>query len=639
MRSPRRALVALAAPVAALSIGLSIGLAPGADSVTPSTKAGTTGAAAYKKAVKGKKKDYVKLDLLALNDFHGNLEAPTGNNGNIPGITGIKGTPAGGAAQLASLLNSERKKSRANGASTLTVAAGDLIGASPLLSAAFHDEPTIKAMNLMRLDASAVGNHEFDEGVDELLRMQKGGCLPDGAGANGQDSCPGGQDFKGADFKYLGANVFWKNAAGKSRPTPFKPYTIKKVQGQKVGFIGMTLEGTPAIVSAAGIANVDFKDEVETANALVPQLKKKGVKSIIVLLHEGVTPTDATSYNSCTGVTGPALAIAQNLSPKIDAVVSGHTHQPYNCVVKDPAGKPRLLTSASSFGRMVTKLHFLIDPKTHDIVRPAAYAENIINANSEGQPQNKKVLSLIDTFKTLVQPIANKVIGHIGTADVCTGNVQCVSRTQTANGFDSTLGNLIADSQRVDPTIVSGGKVPVVAFMNPGGIRADLLENPAGDVTYGAAFTVQPFNNFVVSMDLTGAQIKAVLNEQWTGANKPTSAGISAGSNKILQVSGLQYTFDVSEANAGSTNGLVGQVMIDDDGNAATPMVPISDTTTYRVAANNFLSDGGDNFATFKAGTNKLIGGLDIDSLVKYLALPGNDPYNVTATDRISSQP
>jgi 5'-nucleotidase len=391
MRISRRPLgrlqVGAAVSTVALSLTLSLALTTSADSAAPQERSGTAGAKEYRHLVaKNAKKEFVKLDLLALNDFHGNLEPPSGSSGNIPGITNVKGTPAGGAAYLASLLNRERKKSRAAGATPLTVAAGDLIGASPLLSAAFHDEPTIKAMNLMHLDVSSVGNHEFDEGVDELLRMQRGGCLNDGpAGANGQNSCPGDQTFEGADFKYLGANVFWKNRAGHPRPTPFKPYQIFRVHGQKVAFIGMTLEGTPAIVSQAGIAGVDFRDEVETANALVPKLRKKGVKSIIVLLHEGVTPVDMTAYNTCTGVSGPGLAIAQNLSPAIDAVISGHTHQAYNCVVKDPKGQPRLFTSASSFGRMVTKLHFLIDPKTHDIVRPAAFAENLVNGNSAGE--------------------------------------------------------------------------------------------------------------------------------------------------------------------------------------------------------------------------------------------------------------
>src|SRR3954454_15465709 len=533
MPTPRRPLIALTAVAAAGAMAITVAFAAGADSATSQQRtAGTTGAKEYRQLAK--KTDYVKLDLLAINDFHGNLEPPTGSSGRI------NNTNAGGAAFLGSLLNKERKKSRAAGATPLTVAAGDLIGASPLLSAAFHDEPTIKAMNQMHLDVTSVGNHEFDEGVNELLRMQKGGCLPDGAGANGQDSCPGTQDFKGADFKYLGANVFWKNPAGHSRPTPFKPYQIFTVDGQKVAFIGMTLEGTPSIVSAAGIASVDFRDEVDTANALVPKQKKKHVKSIVVLLHEGVTPTEATAYNSCSGVSGAGLDIAQNLSPAIDAVVSGHTHQPYNCVVKDPKGRPRLFTSASSFGRMVTKLHFLIDPKTHDIVRPAAFAENIINANAEGQKQSTKMNALISTYNTLVQPIANAVIGHINGANPTT-----VSKTQEANGSDSPLGNLIADAQKADPSVVQNGKAPVIALMNPGGIRADLVENANGDVTYGAAFSVQPFNNFVVSMDLTGAQIRAILNEQWNGPNEKSATG-----NKVLQVSGLVYKWDKALVNA-----------------------------------------------------------------------------------------
>ena len=614
MHAPRRTLAALAASAVALTIGL----APSAGSEPQQERtAGTTGAKAYQRLAKSKK-DYVKLDLLAINDFHGNLLPPTGSSGRI------NSTNAGGAAYLAHLLNAERKKSRAAGAKALTVAAGDLIGASPLLSAAFHDEPTIKAMNQMRLDVSSVGNHEFDEGVTELTRMQKGGCLPDGpTGANGQNSCPGDQDFTGADFKYLGANVAWRDQAAHSRPTAFKPYQIFRVKGQKVAFIGMTLEGTAAIVSQAGIAGVQFQDEVDTANALVPKLRKKGVKSIIVLLHEGVTPTDPTAYNSCPGVQGPALEIAQRLAPQIDAVISGHTHQPYNCVVKDPKGRNRLLTSASSFGRLVTKLHFLIDPKTRDIVRPAAFAENIINANGEGQKQSGRMNRMISAYNTLVQPIANAVIGHINGANPTT-----VSKTQEANGSDSPLGNLIADGQKADPSVVQAGKAPVIALMNPGGIRADLVENAAGDVTYGAAFTVQPFNNFVVSMDLTGAQVKALLNEQWNGANEGTG-------KKVLEVSGISYTWDKALAAQPNTNALVGDVMVDADGNPGTPMVPMVDATTYRVVANSFLSDGGDNFATFKAGASKLIGGLDIDSLRLYLQ--AHDPYTVTPTDRISS--
>lgn len=571
---------------------------------------------AYAHLAKPKSRDYVKLDLLALNDFHGNLEPipSTSSSGRI------NNTPAGGAAYLAELVRHERAASRAAGATPITVAAGDLIGASPLLSAAFHDEPTIRAMNKIGLQVASVGNHEFDEGWRELRRMQQGGCLADGDGANGQNSCPGSQGFRGAKFQYLGANVKWSDPTGHARDSVFPATKIFKIRGVKVAFIGMTLEGTPAIVAQAGIQGLDFTDEVETANALVPKLRKRGVKSIVVLLHEGVVPSDPTAYNDCTGATGPALDIAENLSPAIDAVISGHTHQPYNCVVQDPAGNPRLLTSAASYGRMLTKMHLLIDRKTRDIVRPAAYAQNMIVENGDTVTPASDILHLIDVYKTLVAPIANVVIGHIepGTQ---------ISKSADADGGDSPLGNLIADAQKADASVVTGGgQKPVIALMNPGGIRADLVENADGDITYGAAFTVQPFNNFVVSMDLTGAQIKALLNEQWNGSN-------GSGQPKILQVSGLSYTWDATLA-AGTADDALVEILVDADGDDATPMVPLEDGTTYRVVANNFLSDGGDSFSTFKQGTNKLIGGLDIDSLRTYLL--DHDPVGPTGTDRIS---
>jgi 5'-nucleotidase len=457
--------------------------------------------------------------------------------------------------------------------------------------------------------------------------MQWGGCLDDGNGANGQNSCPGRQGFNGAEFQYLGANVKWKDPSRRGRETVFPAAKIIKVKDVKVAFIGMTLEGTDAIVSQAGIRAVDFTDEVKTANALVPRLRERGVESIVVLLHEGITPAqDPTAYNDCSGPVGPALEIAQRLKPAIDAVVSGHTHQPYNCVVEDPRGNPRLLTSASSFGRMVTKLHLLIDPDTRDIVRPAAFASNLIVENGESVTPAADLLRLIDTYKTLVEPIANEVIGHIAPREEPD---QKIARDADANGGDSPLGNLIADAQKADESVVTGdGQRPVIALMNPGGIRADLVENGNGDITYGAAFSVQPFNNFVVSMDLTGEQIKALLNEQWNGANE--------SSRKILQVSGLTYTWDASLAAGDDPNALVpGTLMLDANGDGVGES-PIVDATTYRVVANNFLSDGGDNFATFKEGTNKLVGGLDIDSLRSYLL--AHDPVSATPTNRISQQ-
>ena len=593
---------------------------------TSSSKATTSGLAtkdSYTALVQKKpRRELVKLDLLAFNDFHGNLEPPSGSSGRVGN------TNAGGAAFLGRLLADERTKSRAAGAVPITVAAGDIVGASPLLSAAFHDEPTIKVMNALGLQVAAVGNHEFDEGWQELRRLQRGGCLDDGAdGANGQNSCPGDEGFDGADFSFLAANVGWSDPSAHPTKTLFPATRIMKVKGQKVAFIGMTLEGTPNIVTQSGVEGLTFADEVETANALVPQLRKKGVKAIVVLLHEGGTPTDASAYNSCSGVSGAGLEIAQNLIPAIDAVISGHTHQPYNCVVKDPKGQPRLFTSAFSFGRMVTKVHLLIDPRTRDIVRPAAFAENLIAMNGDSVSPVAAVQKVIDTYKELVASIADQVIGHI--ADGTT-----VSRTAGPDG-ESPLGNLIADGQRLDPTVVETGAsgstadTPVIAFMNSGGIRADLVENDNGDVTYGAAFAVQPFNNFVVSMDLTGAQIKDVLNQQWNGSNEAAP--------KILQVSGLTYTWDASEAAEPDTDALVpDSVMVDADGDPGTPMVPLDDGATYRVVANNFVADGGDGYPVFRDATNKFWGGLDIDSLRMYLE--ANDPVTAPPTDRITRQ-
>lgn len=571
--------------------------------------------------------DRVRVDLLAINDFHGNLEPipATSSSGRI------NNTPAGGVEFLARHLKKLRAQSRSNGATPLTVAAGDLIGASPLLSAAFHDEPTIEAMNKVGLQVASVGNHEFDEGWRELRRVQTGGCIKDGPnGADNQNSCADHR-YAGADFQYLSANVKWDDGKQHHRPTLLPPYKIVRADGIKIGFIGMTLKDTPSIVTKAGIEGLKFTDEVRTANRLVPELKARGVKAIVVLLHQGVVPADPATYNECTQATGPAKKIARTLRPAIDAVISGHTHQNYNCTVRDPRGRPRLLTSASSYGRMVTDVHLLLDSRTHDVIRPAAYAVNkVVTNNQDGADDDTEpdanvlpvpaLTRLIALYKELVAPIANEVIGQLAGTSVLTDAPD--------DSGESPLGNLIADAQVADPsTQPPGGDPATIAFMNPGGIRADLIENGNGDVTYEAAFTTQPFNNYVVSMDLTGQQILDVLEQQWSGAN----AGEEA---KILQVSGIEYTWDESAA-AGSKV-VTSTVRVDTDGDGALD-ADLDTGATYRIVCNSFLSDGGDNFAALAEGTDKYFGGLDIDSLTDYLE--ANSPYTPVATDRIDVQP
>jgi len=574
------------------------------------------------------------IQILSFNDFHGNLEAPTGSSGRV--ITGhaidpTTGKPAdlttnaGGVEYLATHL----RDARVGNPNTVTVAAGDIIGASPLLSAAFHDEPTIEAMNALGLEATSVGNHEFDEGYKELQRMQNGGCLPDGPdGLNNQNSCAAGT-FTGANFRILAANVKYAGTNNTILPS----YWVKNFNGAKVGFIGMTLKETPSIVTQAGVAGLEFTDEVATANALVPVLREQGVKAIVVLVHQGGTPAvqqwvgpDGKTYGvnptydyTCGGggtlkSDSAILPIAANLDPQIDMIISGHTHQPYVCNVKDPADQQRLVTSASSFGRLFTETDLTFDRRTQDIVRASVKGTNMIV--NRDVPKAADETSIINTYKTLIAPIANKQLGTISTD---------ITRTQSAAG-ESTLGDLIADAQVNDPSVVTSGQTPVVAFMNPGGIRADLSylktapELTDGIVRYEEAFTVQPFNNYLVSMDLTGAGIWSLLEQQWS-------------SGKILQVSnGLHYTV----RGAGTARTVTALSIQDPVTKSYLPVVN-DGSTTYRIVTNNFLSDGGDNFLAFKNGTNKYFGGLDIDAFAKYL--PTVSPYSPLPLNRITRLP
>jgi len=567
------------------------------------------------------------IQLLSFNDFHGNLQPPSGSGGRL--VTGhhfdtATGKPVddttdvGGVEYLATHLAQARKGHR----DSLTVAAGDIIGASPLLSAAFHDEPTIEAMNALGLDATAVGNHEFDEGYRELQRMQYGGCIDDGDGQNNQNSCAAHQ-FAGADFDYLAANVRY---AGTNR-TILPSYTIKRLHGAKIGFIGMTLKDTPNIVTASGIAGLEFTDEVQTANALVPVLRRQGVKAIVVLLHQGGTPAPQTWTDPATGTSytvnpeydyacdgggsliaagSPVLDIAAHLDPEIDMVISGHTHQPYVCSVKDPAHRDRLVTSASSFGRLFTETDLKYSHRTGDIVRSSVKGSNMLVTRDVAKDPAET--AIIDRYSELVKPIASRVLGQI------TGDV---TRTPNAAG-EQPLGDLIADAQLADTSTVTNGQTPVIAFMNPGGIRADLTyvaspygEAP-GDITYDEAFTVQPFNNYLVSLTLTGQDIYDLLTQQVTGVN--------AGFHKILQVSD-GFTYELTP-----TGPVDGSVML----NGA----PIDKAASYRVVTNNFLQGGGDGFPAFTNGTDVYYGGLDIDAFANYLE--AHSPYTPGPLDRIT---
>ncbi|WP_406382905.1 bifunctional metallophosphatase/5'-nucleotidase [Streptomyces sp. NBC_01618] len=546
----------------------------------------------------------VDVQLLSFNDLHGNLEPPASSAGTIP---------AGGVEYLASSLRTARK----GHPYSITAAGGDMVGASPLLSGLFHDEPTIEALNKIDLDVTTVGNHEFDEGATELARLQNGGCHP-------VEGCyETGKTFQGADFPYLAANV----TDEKTGKPILKPYTVWKKNGVKIGFIGVTLEGTPNIVTANGVKGLKFHDEIETVNKYAKELDQQGVKSIVALIHEGGAPA-SNSYNyDCDtsgagdGISGPIVDIAEGISPKVDALVTGHTHQAYVCTIPDPAGNPRLVTSASSFGKVYTDTTLTYDRRTQDIVRTSvksAAASNPKAANhivSRDQDRARDMTDLIARWNTLAAPIANRPQGYI-TADI---------EGRSSKAPEKPLGNLIADAQLEGLAPADKGGA-VVAFMNPGGIRADLVYKATGSegdgvVTYGESFTVQPFTNMMNVVDLTGAQLITALQQQVSGSNE--------ASPKILQISkGLTYTLDMTKT--GAARVVTDTIKL--NGAAIDP------AKTYRVAMNEFLAGGGDGFAALGAGTNKLVGASDLDLFNAYLAAHSTAaaPLAPPATDRIT---
>ena len=531
-------------------------------------------------AVGGPKPDKVgkaqttKIQILGLNDFHGALEPPSGSGGRIGT------TAAGGVEYLATHVD----QLRATNPNTMFVSAGDLIGATPLTSALFHDEPSIEAFNLMGLDYNGVGNHEFDEGVDELLRMQHGGCHP-------VDGCQDGDGFAGADFDFLAANVAYKDTG----ETIFPPYAIHEFDGVNVAVIGMTLEGTPDIVTPAGISHVDFFDEADSVNALVPVLKAQGIETFVVLLHEGGSVSDPiteTTINSCNSPTGALPPIVDRMDDDIDVVVTGHTNWAVNCIIDG-----KIVTGAAHQGRLVTDIDLTLSRATKDVV--AHTVNNVIVTRTV--PKDPVLTALVNKYVGLSAPLANRVIGSVTAT---------ISRSANAGG-ESALGDVIADAQlhATKPANLGGA---TIGFMNSGGIRADItyLSSSAGEgdgnVTYGEAFAVQPFGNSLVTMTVTGAQIDTLLEQQFDNPGP--------GQNRILQVSeGFKYNWSAA-APKGSK---VDPASITLNGTVIDP------AASYRITVNNFMADGGDGYTILREGTNRLGGDVDLDALEKYFTAQG----------------
>ena len=519
------------------------------------------------------------VKLIAFNDFHGNLEAA----GRNPGV-----------ARLATVIDGLRAENPLHA----VVSAGDLIGASPLLSALFHDEPTIEAMNRIGLDFNAVGNHEFDDGREELLRMQRGGNHPTdpNTGLGLAEDLKDGR-FAGADFAFLAANVV-DTASGQ---TLFPAFQIKEFLGQKVAFIGMTLEGTPTIVSPSGVAGLAFRDEADTANALIGSLREQGVRAVVVLIHEGGVTTGGA--NSCEGVSGPIVDIVGRLHGEVDLVVSGHTHRAYNCLLDNRDGQPVRVTSAGSFGALVTDIDLTLDTRSRDVI--AVSADNRTIPNNDTVAQSPALTPLLANYAALADGPRRRVIGRITAT---------LTRTSTPAG-ESALGDVIADAQlaATDDAGLGGAQI---AFMNPGGIRADLpFSAPGktdGDVTYGEAFTVQPFGNSLVTLTLTGAQVHTLLEQQFTGCTVGYPADTPPTGqpfNRILQVSG---GFSYAWKEKGTPCDNVDPASIRLNG------APLDPAGAYRVTVNSFMADGGDQLYVLRAGTERLGGAQDLDALEAY---------------------
>jgi len=526
------------------------------------------------------------LRLIAVNDFHGNLEPPSGSSGRVVLPNGTT-VDAGGAAYLATHVKQLRTRN------SLVLSAGDNVGASPLTSALFHDEPTIEFLNDIGVNASVVGNHEFDEGYRELQRMQFGGCNP-------TDGCQFRPQFRGAKFPFLGANVTFDNGL-----PALLPFSVQIVEGIPVGIIGVTLKDLPNVVTPEAIKGLKFGDEVQAINRTANLLDLFGVKSQVVVMHQGDS-TEGGGPDDCRTIAGAGRAIVEHASPKVDAFFTGHSHQQYNCVVNDPAGNPRPMIQGASFGRLLSVIDLRIDRRTRDVVRGETKAHNeIVTRDVTPDPT---VAALVKDATTKSGPIANRQVGTITTDLV---------RAQGPSG-ESPLGDVLADGQLAATTSNNA----VIAMTNPGGIRADLVfaGSPAGEgngvVTYGEAFTVQPFSNIMQTITLTGTNLKTVLEQQW---GQP-------GGTKMLQISSsLHYSWSDS-APVGSK---ISNITVDG--------TPVDPNGSYRVSVNNFLAAGGDGFAELTKGTNLAGGPVDLDAFTAYLAAHPN--LAPPAADRVTRLP
>ena len=574
----------------------------------------------------------VDVKLVAFNDFHGNLLSP----GRLGEDAQAPKRPVGGADALAAWI-AHLEAGHPNHA---VVGGGDFVGASPLVSALFFDEPAVEVLGHAGVDFTSVGNHEFDKGAAELLRLQRGGCRPEPGSCKGLGSKAAGH-FDGARFQWLAANVV-DTASGR---TLLPPYGIKTFDGIPVAFIGMTLEATKDIVSPSGVAGLEFRDEADTVNALVPQLRAQGVEAIVVLVHQGgVQPGGSGDINGCDaalrnpdGSESAIARIVRRLDDAVDLVVSAHTHAAYNCSANavgaaratglpNATGRLVPVTSAASYGRVLTDIDLQLDRRTHDVIRVSP-VNRLVLRDDPAVPVDAMVRDIVQGYVALAAPVTGRVLGQLARA----------LPNDPDDGGQTPAGRLVADAE-LRATQPSAAGAAQMAFVNPGGVRGAGFVPPAGTsapfvLTYGAAFTVQPFRNGLVTLTLTSAQLKALLEQQFdrcTGPLPECALQVSAGlriewsaaapaGSRIVDVDWTPVDLAVvPPAVTGPTQAIV---------NAGVVLEP---ARKWRVTVNGFLASGGDGYSTLAAGTDRLQGGQELDALSAYLApyLAPHAPYD-----------
>jgi len=526
------------------------------------------------------------IQILGLNDFHGNLEPPSGTTTYFAAGE-QRQEPLGGAARLGATL----AQLRLGQPHTITVAAGDLIGGSPLVSAHFLDEPTIMSLNRLGLGLASVGNHEFDRGTVELRRIQHGGCEKN----TQREPCQLDRPFEGAKFTYLAANVF--DGQGE---TLFPGTAMREFGGVKVGFIGMTLKETGILVSPAGTRGYTFADEAETANALASELRAGGADAVVLIIHQGADVDPTYNAAECPGLSGDVLPVLDRLDPAIRLVVSGHTHQAYVCQVAASDGSARTLTSAGRYGYFVTDIRMTVDPARDEVLEITAHNRPVVAAGGE----QADVAELVRRYAEATAPVASRVVGRLeGSLD------------WTGRDTDSPLGNLVADAQFAATRDEARGGADV-AFINSGGVRTRFTPAADGSVTYGQIFALQPFGNSLVVLEMTGADLERLLEEQFAEASPATIR-----QSLLIPSAGFAFAYDRSRP--------VGERIV----SMALDGRPIDPARAYRVTVNNFLASGGDGFSVLAASPPVADGGQDLDALEAYIAGGARVPAVGRVTD------